>query len=143
MFLLSQKSETLVHLFYEYEVVQNLWDEVWRYWEECFQIYQNNFTSTAVILNKIMDKPGHIVNFLCLVTKQYIYSSRCLKQGIHIVGLRRVFKQIENVEKYIATKNGKLTRHMVKWMCNEVSVLDQSDVHLDNYVMNYLNERIV
>ena len=32
-----------------------------------------HFSTDRVIVNRLMDQPGHIKNFVCLVTKQFIY----------------------------------------------------------------------
>ena len=52
---------------------------------------------------------------MCLLTKQYIYRQRCLQQEIIFNAWRNHVNQVENIEKYIATKNGKLGIHQKKW----------------------------
>ena len=55
------------------------------------------------------------VNSICLVTLQYIYGSRCLKKIPNFAQLKSLILDEQNVEKYIATKNNNLAKHMKKW----------------------------
>ena len=63
----------------------------------------------------ILDDPGHIKNFLCLITKQYIYRQKCCGKKLEFFELRLIIYQLQNVEKYIAIKNNRLQKHLCKW----------------------------
>ena len=68
-----------------------------------------------IILNELVQKKGHVVNFLCLVTKQFIYSQRCLKRSLNFPALKALYRHIRNVEKFIAVKNNRVAIHAKKW----------------------------
>ena len=69
----------------------------------------------TIVLNKITQGCGHVANFMCLVVKQFIYRQRCLKENLHFPIIKKLILNIENIEKYIAVKNGKEQRHIQKW----------------------------
>ena len=68
----SEQKETIIHMFVECSKVYQLW--------ECFYLFiQENYLDVcidrcpyAVLFNKIVRGKGHVINFLCLVVKQYI-----------------------------------------------------------------------
>ena len=66
------------------------------------------FETANVIWNRlIVEKPGHVKNFICLVVKQYIYRQRSLKQQIEDNEVIAYIKNIRSIEKYVAIKNNK------------------------------------
>ena len=104
--------ETVPHLLWFCPQVQHLWFAVLRYMRQyCWDIPQQP-SVTQVLLNKLCDVKGHVVNFMCLITKQYIYRKRCQKESTSFPELKNIFRGVENIEKYIATKNNKLPHHL-------------------------------
>ena len=69
--------ETLVHLFFECQIVKGFWTEIGDYIKSKYH-YQINMTAANIILNRVIEKKNHVINFLVLLAKQYIYSQRCL-----------------------------------------------------------------
>ena len=65
--------------------------------------------------NYIVRPKNHVVNFMCLILKQYIYRQRCFKKPLSFEELKMEFQRTENIEKYIAQKNDKMYRHEFKW----------------------------
>ena len=61
-------------------------------------------------------EPRNIINFLCLVTKQYIYKQRCLKKELSKTELSTTFRSLKNTELFIAKKNNKEYLHRQKWL---------------------------
>ena len=108
--------ETELHLFCGCDMVKALWVEV----REIINIYDNSappiiFDPFNILCNTIHAKPTHIANFICLLTKQYIYKQRCIGQTISKRGLRAQIYMYENIEKYLATKSNKIEKHNAKW----------------------------
>ena len=111
----SRQPETVIHLMWHCPKVQIIWENVQAYiqeqgWGEC-----HNLQASDIIMNRIHRKRSHVINFICLITKQYIYSSRCLKKEIHFPVLKAMINSVRNTEKYIAIKNSKLSTHHRKW----------------------------
>ena len=53
------------------------------------------------------------VNHLILIFKRYIYLKR--KYGLNFYGLKAYIKNIENIERHIASQRQKLDYHYNKW----------------------------
>ena len=106
--------ETISHLLFLCPIVKELWDQVFMFIREKYQVKLEVSTST-VLLNTVYDRKNHVVNFMCLVTKQYIYSQRCLNKQLNFAELKGKFRNLQNIEKYIAIKNQRLLAHEKKW----------------------------
>ena len=69
---------------------------------------KKHFDMNIVLWDSLMvDKGGHIKNFLCLRMKQYIYR-QC----------RENIMQVKSMEKYTAIKNDKIVKYNRKWCIN-------------------------
>ena len=89
----------------------------------------------TIILNAVHSKPTHILNCICLLTKQYIYGQRCLGKQLQMSELKALIMQQENVEKYIATKNSSLTKHYAKWNCSGGEEGNSLEEYLQQYMI--------
>ena len=134
-----QHQETMVHLFATCNVVEEIWSQFQIFVETRFNIPQAQLelTPSKIILNKILPRAGHVVNFLCLVTKQYIYRQRCQSQQLSFTHLKRIFYKLECIEKYVATKNHRLEKHQRKW--NFSTTQCERENNIEQYVYKYLD----
>ena len=131
----GQQRETTLHLVHTCPHAVSLWDNVLRYITQRFNIQHFDMSSKAVLFNEIAQPARHIANFICLLTKQYIYRQRCLKQDISFPQFKAHVRKIENIEKYIAIKNDKLAKHNKKWCIHS----DTTDiVSVNDYIRQYL-----
>ena len=106
--------ESYKHLFFECNHVRRLW-----YSAELFKDKSNTMLSYKnIVLNQVHQRVNHVDNFICLLTKQYIYRQRCLKKDLSSFELRNHIRMTENVEKSIAFKNNRVRYHNDKWKCN-------------------------
>ena len=67
------------------------------------------------MFNCVIDSPVHIINFIILITKQYLYAQRCLKLPANFIELKARINMLKNTEYYIAKKNNNVTKHLAKW----------------------------
>ena len=112
----KEQKETILHLMCRCSKVQELWRQVWTYIKDRFDVQIIDTSDKAIIFNEIVkNRKDHVVNFICLITKQFIYRQKCLKKEIHFPILKAYIHQIESVEKYSAIKNQKLSIHQKKW----------------------------
>ena len=109
------------------------------FWEKVFELIKIKFGITSlrvnvlnILLNEIHECKTHVTNFICLLAKQYIYSQKCLGKELNIIDFKNRVYQIQNIEKYIATKNDKLQYHDRKWRTLEE---DRGSIH--SYVRAY------
>ena len=59
--------------------------------------------------------PIDCINTITLIVKQYLYSTRCLKELPNFHALKQKIIDIYNIEKYIAISMGKVEKHNNKW----------------------------
>ena len=130
----GKELETVIHVLWYCPEVRPIWTRLKEYLESRFNIVITYWSLQAMILNKFVTPKYHAINFICLVAKQFIYSQKCLRKMPHFNELQRLIKSIENVEKYIATKNQKIQMHVRKWSLT--SQRAQDDVQ--EYVTQYL-----
>ena len=123
--------ETYRHLFVECKVVSTLWMQVERMMDK-YSKDQIHFDIDTVLWNMIIqDNPGHIKNFLCLITKQYIYRQSSAELNANIL-------KTERIEKYIAIKNDREHKHTCKWYPN---VKNHQDIpRQEDFIARYINE---
>ena len=107
--------ETYSHLFVLCPTVIQLWDEI----EICItsKFGQEPIKRTVkdILFNEISVKITDVRNFICLVTKQYIYRQRCLTKELNAHELIQYIYNVRNTEKYIASKNNNILKHKKKW----------------------------
>ena len=83
-FFCHQEEETVVHLLCTCTQVQQLWQKIFQYLEDFYKLQIQNRTPKALILNQLSNRRKDLSNFICLVTKQYIYSQKCQKKTIKL-----------------------------------------------------------
>ena len=108
--------ESVTHLLSECCEVRKLWMKFLEFVQQKYRIYDVCLSTKTIIVNEI--SKDNLVNFLCLVTKQFIYRQRCMGKSIEFSILKNVLYHVECVEKYIAIKNDKLNVHK-KWKCQQ------------------------
>ena len=115
----AQTEETVLHLMWYCSQVQELWQEIFKYISNRYKGEILAVRVTNIIFNSIVQKKCHAINFICLITKQYIYRQKCQKNMLQPVELIRQIKNLESIEKYIAVKNNRLSTHRKKWGAGE------------------------
>ena len=111
----SLQKETAAHLLVECVKVYPVWVKLVEYVTKRFGVQHVSIDSVSVILNRIVKPKYHVVNLVCLLFKQFIYRQRCLKKELVFQHFVSYLCTIENIEKYIAEKNGKQVIHEKKW----------------------------
>ena len=108
------QTESITHLLVYCDKVQHLWRQLQNFATKYTKDTLNQ-TCKAIVCNRVHDRAEHIVNFMCLITKQYIYRKRCLGEELNFKELKLNILKQEKVEKYIAVKNNKQRNHFSKW----------------------------
>ena len=85
------------------------------------------------IISNAIAKRGHVANAICLITKQFLYRQRCLKNALNPFDLRHYVKGIQSMEKYIAIKNNKLSLHQSKWQ-NQSTAPSNTQDYVNEYI---------
>ena len=135
----GEQRETYLHLFVFCDKVRDLWIKLERFL--CgFRETEINFNSQNVIFNSLVeDDAEHVKNFICLVTKQFIYRQRCLHKTLNFKELKAYVLNIKSMEKYIAIKNNRISKHVKKWHGVTTSTLrGQQESLIDEYINEYI-----
>ena len=136
----GMQTETVVHLLCECPNVLELWEQLSQYIEQRYN-QQVDLSPKNIIVNTIIKLKYHAINFMCLVTKQYIYAQRCMGKPLSFQQLRATLVRIENIEKYISVKNDKLQLHIKKWSSQSLNIqreIVSSDIC--EYLSEYMQE---
>ena len=131
-----KQPETILHIIYQCEEVRKVWNSFLQYVKEKYPSQQIFISENNVILNTMVKKRKHVINLMCLITKQYIYRQRCLGKVLSFPELRACIEHIQKIERYIAIKNGKLQVHLQKWE-QPKHVFNQGET-LSQYVINHI-----
>lgn len=96
--------ETIEHLFYDCSVTHQFW--------VLFESYLKNFY-VDFELNKMEILLGSnsyslFLNLLILIARNYIYKCKLKEKSPNIIELKRIIKQYQQVEEYVALKNNKI-----------------------------------
>ena len=120
-----KEKETYLHLFIYCQYARELWLKCEEYVDQYVNQDEVNFNPLSVITNRLIESNSrHVKNFICLIVKQYIYRKRCLKEMPNVNELINNILHIKNIEKYIATKNNRINRHLKKWLTHELGSPD-------------------
>ena len=107
--------ETITHFFWHCQTAQFIWQNV-ETWVKQKTNRNITFTLENTMFCDTVKKPIDCVNTIVLITKQYLYSARCLKQIPNFDILKQKIINIHNIEKYIAVSNDKLKKHNKRWL---------------------------
>ena len=110
--------ETIVHLFWECNLVNNFWHNLESWLKgECVHIIELNITKEDVILGiQNIRRADNVINLIILLAKQYIYR---IKYKNTVPVLQHFKKSITlqyNIEKYIAFSNCDWDKFNKRWM---------------------------
>ena len=136
------QKENIQHLLYDCCEVKPLWKT---YYEFCEKWFGSNIALSIsiknIILNSVCENNRfNVINFLCLVVKQYIYRQRCTKKPLNSSEMVRLFYTYKNSERYNAIVNNKLRLHERKWNPN-IKWCDQPQ-DVDDCIKEYIEKCI-
>ncbi len=113
----NTEEETVKHLFCECRLVKIFWNEV--------RIWLRHKIGTDIILNDseiLLGTPREIppiVDLIYTIGKMYIYWCKYQKKSPVIEVFESRVYNVQNIEKYIATKNNSIIKHNKKWFIDE------------------------
>ena len=100
-------------------------------------IFIDAITYKMIVLGRIVSPKDHIVNFLFLITKQYIFAAKCLNIFPCFNKVKEKIFSICKQERYNATKHDRLERHKQNWAPFFGNNTD--DISIVNYIQQYLS----
>ena len=108
----KQHDETLIHLFYECITVREFWDGFYMLWGR--KIGLRHLPSAKEILLGD-DRFPVLLNFLILVAKRHIYTSRCQNRKPDLLLYKNHLRNVQKLECHIANSKNKMNAHIKKW----------------------------
>ena len=132
----QQQVENVYHFFWECNDAQRIWSFVNIYCKRIFPEEMFSLSFENLLLNSMHQKPQHVINFIFLVAKQYLYASRCLKQTPSTHALEARIEKYRNIEYYNAIKSNNVLRHLKKWNLYKKS----ENGSIDDYVIEYIEK---
>ena len=98
------QQETVEHLLFSCSSIQPIWHSISKIIKYYFNI-DINFTCNRVILNNYSGPKANLINQFILVTKQYIYVSKCLQKDPTFMGVMSKLSTWFHIEKLIIHQN--------------------------------------
>ena len=129
--------ETIVHLFVECDHVKDLWIKL----EEFIKEYSPDtidFCIDKILFSQLVERPLHIINFMCLAAKHYIYKKKCFMTKSSFKEFKIEIKNCEKYEKYYAIMNDKLEKHYPKWYSKSENINTTQENISVNYLMSLI-----
>ena len=123
--------ETLEHLFWQCPTIKGYWHKLKGWITVEYQV-DCGLSCKKVMFNLIIKNPNHVVNFICLMFKQYIYKQRCLKKAFNFAHFTASVQLIRNSEKYYAITKGNINKHYKKWF----PATHKEEMYRENIVQN-------
>lgn len=140
----KREQETVMHLFLECPIVKQLWTKLIDFIESLAPtsiVSVLSWDDQDILFNSVHPRANCVVNFLVLITKQFIYRQRCLLEPINFLHLKYYINEIQKTEFYIAKLRGKLQGHYKKWsqLDETIEVSNNEYIIQNQYIMNYIN----
>ena len=131
----GKETETVVHLVVECDVAKIFWIKVESFMKE-YSSEPIHFGYNTVLFSRLIPKVGRIKNFICLLGKYYIYRQRCMLKEVNFVEFKNMVYNHQKIEKYYATKHGKLHTYLRKWFGIKAS----KEKTIVDYIQQYMTE---
>ena len=105
----TEHKESIIHLFCECKETKILWDFVKQKCEIAM------LDPKKIIMNRITTPVNSVENMIVLITKHYIYRTKCKNEKPSKRALEQYIKEIEIIEETIARSKNKSATHEKKW----------------------------
>ena len=131
----KREKETMLHLLYKCEVVKEIWQEIKKLCKGITDKDNCEISEENIMLNRVNGKPSHIFNFITIVTKQYIYATKCSDKKLSFQELKGKIELFQRYELFQAKKDDKVTQHCRKWYIeNEYNGTGLEDEIVNRYI---------
>ena len=131
----KKEKETITHLMVECSEIQFIWQSIKTQCTEIASSEMCSINERTIMENLLNPVPDHIYNFFCLVTKQYIYATKCTGKKLSIAELSSRIDKYRRFELFQAKKDNKLTQHCKKWQIKNNTV-NYNGTGLENEFIN-------
>lgn len=92
-----------------------IWQQVKKWCEE-IKNQTLDFADSRIMFNTISKEPKNIINMIVLITKHYIYRTKCMEQVLNVFQLKECILWHYKMELLGAKINGKQGKCEAKWL---------------------------
>ena len=112
----KQVPEMVLHFLWECPEVIEIWTNFQK-WLSYILGFKFTLDRTTMICNNYKGPFGDLLNTLILITKHYIYATKCNKEDhtLRFLSLTQRFYEMQNIERIIALRNNKWHKYNRKW----------------------------
>ena len=111
----KREVESFEHLFYYCDVTKTFWEAFYSWLSEC-KINSHPFTIMDIFFGVFDTEEDFIIlNHLILIAKYYIYKCKLNLVNPSLRVYKAKIRAVYQVEKKIAARRNKLTKHFEKW----------------------------
>ena len=107
------ETENYKHLFYECAKTRTILE-----WIENIAVQNNvetTFTYETIMLGKVHVNRSHILNFITLMGKQFLYRQRCLQKNVRLNDFIAQVDFQHKIELFNSKRNMRISKHIKKW----------------------------
>ena len=108
-------TETYIHLFIKCSHVKKLWYTLAKWLDHFCYIDIYDIDPYELIFNMYKGCFSQLVNTILLITKQFFYARKCLKEPLNFASLAHKISGYRNLEFISAIKNHKMWKFNQKW----------------------------
>ena len=105
--------ESVKHIFFTCVKVAPLLEYFYSLCESA-EVYADR-SLEAFVFNFVVAKPEHIMNFIAILLKQYIYRQRCRGECVWLPQFIAEIDNLQDIEYVIAQSECKIIQHVKKW----------------------------
>ena len=109
----NEVNETVVHFFWDCNITQHFWIEVFNWLKDMTQI-SITFSKCDILLG-VNHKHNVIWSLIFVVGKKYLFKCKVNNSRPSIESFKGVIKDLETIEYNLAIKNNKINSHRRKW----------------------------
>ena len=110
----ANSPENPQHIFVECDIVTKIWNDI-KMWMAKYNILLEVNTNSILFGCIEFSTNFQMISFIILITKWYIYKSRCENKKPAAMGLKSLLIESEICEKYNAKIQNKMDIHEKKW----------------------------
>ena len=124
-----KQKQMLTHLLFDCDMAKDTWMNLHDFIVKFMEVTENqlNWDLQAIMLNKVHPNSSDIINLLVLITKQYIFSCKCLKKKIYFPHIVQKIENIYQLERYNVQTKNQMCKHQIKWEKYNVKPSDTLD----------------
>ena len=112
----NYEKEDVTHMLWHCKFVKKVWQNIAKLLKTNDSTTDtNNWSLSSVIYNLVQEKPNHVVNYIVLVIKFYIFRAKCKGEKVcYQEALYEIITAIQ-IDEYNARKNNSMKKHSKRW----------------------------